>query len=506
MFKFTKDSSLNLIYTVAILFVIFISAFTLGQFRQTDTESETVPMHVSSESHALSQTASQPQTPSEALSANQPSTSNRSPTDVHADISFSLETAIANGQLVFIGVGGNIDGIVNPDLHVAPGDTVQINLINGDGAQHDLAIPEYDVKTDFINAQGASSVLTFRAEEEGTFEYLCTVPGHKAAGMFGQLIVGDVSEEENTAPSISRDPADLPAPLTHREPVTHDLDISTIELEGHLADGTSYRYWTFDGQVPGPFLRVRVGDDVNVTLRNDPSSTFIHSIDFHAVTGPGGGAAVTQTSPGQETRFSFKALNPGLYVYHCATPSVAHHISSGMYGLILVEPEEGLAEVDHEFYVMQGELYTLDNFGKRGLQEFDFDKMLDERAEYLVFNGATDALTTQFPMNAQVGERVRIFFGVGGPNYTSSLHMIGEIFDRVHPEGATNLTFENVQTTLVPAGGATMVEFDLEVPGRYILVDHSLSRLERGLVGFLYANGEANPDVFEGVVQENSGH
>jgi nitrite reductase (NO-forming) len=287
--------------------------------------------------------------------------------------------------------------------------------------------------------------------------------------------------------------------------MTIDLELYTTEHLGHLANGTSYTFWTFNDTVPGPFILVRVGDTVNVSLTNDENSRYAHSVDFHAVTGPGGGATVTQTPPGETTRFTFKALNPGLYVYHCATASVAHHITQGMYGLILVEPEGGLSEVDHEFYVMQGELYTIERYGTRGELSFDIEKMMDERAEYLFFNGAVDALTTQYPLQAEVGDTIRIFFGVGGPNYISSFHVIGEIFDRVHMEGGT-LINENVQTTLVPAGGATIVEMTLEVPGRMMLVDHALSRAERGLAGYLEVSGEPAPEIFHGIESEGHGH
>jgi nitrite reductase (NO-forming) len=206
---------------------------------------------------------------------------------------------------------------------------------------------------------------------------------------------------------------------------------------------------------------------------------------------------VTQVAPGETRSFTFTALNPGLYVYHCATPMVAHHISNGMYGLILVEPEGGLAPVDREFYVMQGELYTAKKHGSHGLQEFSLEKLLDEKPEHLMFNGSMDALTGTYSMEANVGETVRIYFGVGGPNLTSSFHVIGEIFDRVYELASlTSPPLKDVQTTLVPPGGAAMVEFRVDYPGRYILVDHALSRLEKGLAGFLVVKGEADPKVF----------
>ena len=445
----------------------------------------------------FSTTISQSQTPSQ------------SPADVIADTEYTLTTGLADGKMAFIGVGGDIDGIVNPHLKANPGDTIKLTLINGDGVQHDWALEDLGYKTDAVNEQGAASVTVFRIEESGTYTYYCTVPGHKQAGMVGELSIGEITTETPATPqrSIVRDPTDLPAAPTHREPVTHDITLVSQEIEAKLADGVSYKFWTFNGSIPGPFLRIKQGDTVNLTLENAPDSTMIHSVDFHAVTGPGGGATVTQTKPGDHTSFSFKALNPGLYVYHCATPMVAHHITNGMYGLILVEPEEGLPPVDKEFYVMQGELYTEQDFGQKGPAEFNVNKLLDEDPEYFVFNGAVGGLTDEHPLHANTGETVRIYFGVGGPNFTSSFHVIGEIFDRVYQQASvTTPPSTNIQTTTVAPGGATIVEFKLDVPGRYILVDHALSRLERGLVGFLYADGDDTPDIFQGTLTEGSGH
>jgi nitrite reductase (NO-forming) len=311
------------------------------------------------------------------------------------------------------------------------------------------------------------------------------------------------------AVSVVRNPADLPGPLGDRDAQTVRIDLTAVEVDGVLADGTTFRYMTFNGQVPGPFMRVRVGDTVELHFKNDPSSLLPHSIDLHSVTGPGGGAVYTQNLPGVESAFSFKALQPGLYVYHCATTSIPHHISSGMYGLILVEPEGGLPPVDHEFYVMQGEVYTAQPFGTKGHLDFSAEQMLDEQPEYFIFNGAAGALTTdENAMQAEVGDTVRIYFGVGGPNFTSSLHMIGEIFDRVYDQASlTAPPLTDVQTTLVPPGGATVVEFTVDVPGRYILVDHALSRLERGLVGFMNVTGEDHPEIFHSDAEANmAGH
>ncbi len=448
-------------------------------------------------------------------------------------VAYTLETGMADGKMVFVGKGGEIDGKTNPDLKANVGDTISLTLISGDGVAHNFYLDELNVKSADVSGQGSSISVEFAIDKEGTFAYYCNIPGHRQIGMEGKLIAGSgvnsadganqqVSSNggaqspavapagvvDANAVDITRDPTDLPAPLAQRGPEKVVLNLETVEIAGMLADGTSYKYWTFDGKIPGPFLRVRVGDTVEVHLKNLPDSLMAHSIDLHAVTGPGGGAVATQTKPGGETMFTFKALNVGLYVYHCATPMVAQHISNGMYGMILVEPVGGLPKVDHEFYVMQGELYTAQPFGTTGDLAADTTKLLDEHPEYFVFNGASMALASEAHMlHVKTGETVRIFFGVGGPNFTSSFHVIGEIFDRVFDQASlTSKPLTDVQTTMVPPGGATMVEFKVEVPGRYILVDHALSRLQRGLAGFLMVDGEANPSVFDGTITAGSGH
>jgi nitrite reductase (NO-forming) len=257
---------------------------------------------------------------------------------------------------------------------------------------------------------------------------------------------------------------------------------------------------------------VRTGDTVRIRLSNARSSLNMHSIDLHAVTGPGGGAAVTQIMPGEEGAFEWKALNPGLYVYHCATPHVPVHIANGMYGLILVEPEGGLPRVDREYYVMQGEFYTRGRTMAPGLQAFDPEKTRDERPEYVVFNGRMGALLDAGALTAKTGETVRLFVGNGGPNLIASFHVIGEIFDRVYPEAAVGGEMKrNVQTTLIPAGGAAIVEMKLEVPGRFLVVDHSISRaMDKGALGAIVVTGDARPDLFRAltpdIARRASGH
>jgi nitrite reductase (NO-forming) len=427
----------------------------------------------------------------------------------HSATIFTLRTGIAEGRMVYLGVGGDIDGQVNPTLMVHEGELVQINLINGEGAEHDIVLDQYPARSSVVVGINASSTISFLANKVGEFAYWCSLPGHRAAGMEGliQVMPGTRAAMESSAADIVRDPADLPEPLGIRPPKVVRVDLETVELTGQLDNGATYVYWTFNGKVPGPFVRVRVGDTVEVSLKNPEDSVMPHSVDFHAATGPGGGADFTQTAPGEETLVTFKALKPGIYVYHCATPSVAHHISSGMYGLILVEPEGGLPQVDREFYVMQGELYTVESFGSKGELEMDYDKMISENPEYFLFNGAVGALTDSHPLYANAGETVRIFFGVGGPNFTSSFHVIGEIFDSVYPLGSvTSPPLTNVQTVGVPPGGATIVDFKIDRAGHYVLVDHALSRAERGLAGYLIVDGPENDEFMHAGTAEEMHH
>jgi nitrite reductase (NO-forming) len=279
-----------------------------------------------------------------------------------------------------------------------------------------------------------------------------------------------------------------------------------IEEESEIDNGVTYVFWTFGGTVPGSFIRTRVGDEIEFHLKNHPDNKLPHNIDLHAVTGPGGGAASSFVAPGHEVTFSFKVINEGLYVYHCATAPVGMHVANGMYGLILVEPEGGLPPVDKEYYIMQGDFYTKGENGQTGLQPFDMKKAIKEQADYVVFNGKVGALTGDGVITANVGETVRLYLGNGGPNLVSSFHVIGEIFDKVYIEGGS-LINSNVQTTLIPAGGSAIVEFKMDVPGEYILVDHSIFRaFNKGAIGILSAAVEENKKIYSGKQQEGIYH
>jgi nitrite reductase (NO-forming) len=315
--------------------------------------------------------------------------------------------------------------------------------------------------------------------------------GGSAGGELGPPVGAPIVAELTPPPHV-------PAPIHRDHPARVIVELEVREVEKEISEGVTYTFWTFGGTVPGRFIRVRRGDTVEFHLRNHPDNKMPHNIDLHAVTGPGGGATSSFTAPGHESQFTFKALNQGLYVYHCATAPVGMHVANGMYGLILVEPPEGLPPVDREYYVMQGDFYTVGKYREKGLQPFDMQKAIEENATYVLFNGSEGALVGDNALPVKAGERVRLFVGNGGPNLISSFHLIGEIFDKVFYEGGTHYQ-ENVQTTLIPAGGSAIVEFELEVPGTYVLVDHSIFRaFNKGALGMIKVDGADNKAVYTG--------
>ena len=241
-----------------------------------------------------------------------------------------------------------------------------------------------------------------------------------------------------------------------------------------------------------------MGDTVEIHLKNHADSKFPHNMDLHAVNGPGGGAGSNLAVPGKEGMFAFKALNPGLYIYHCASPvpNIPAHIANGMYGLILVDPAGGLSPVDHEYAVFQSEFFTMPS-AEKGIMELSMEKGLAEHPDHVVFNGKAGALMGDGQLQAKAGDTIRLYIGNIGPNSTSSFHIIGEIFDKVYVEGAIDGTInENVQTTLIPSAGAVIVEFKVDVPGAYLLVDHSIFRVAKGAVGILSVEGNDNLSIF----------
>ena len=298
--------------------------------------------------------------------------------------------------------------------------------------------------------------------------------------------------------AVLTSPPNVPPPIHRDHAAKVIVELEVVEKEMPMSEGVTYTFWTFGGTVPGSFIRIRQGDTVEFHLRNNPNNKMPHNIDLHGVTGPGGGAASSFTAPGHESQFTFKALNQGVYVYHCATAPVGMHVGNGMYGLILIQPPEGLPVVDHEYYVMQGDFYTTGKYREKGHQPFDMERAIDERPTYVVFNGAEGSLTGDKALIAKTHESVRMFVGNGGPNLVSSFHVIGEIFDKVRYEGGTHEQ-ENVQTTLIPSGGAVTVEFHTEVPGSYVLVDHSIFRaFNKGALAIMKVDGPEDKSIYSG--------
>ncbi|MFB6165729.1 MAG: copper-containing nitrite reductase [Haloarculaceae archaeon] len=300
---------------------------------------------------------------------------------------------------------------------------------------------------------------------------------------------------------VAADPTDIPDPVDWSRPKHHDVTLEVKEVTAEIEPGVTFDFMTFDGQVPGPMIRVRRGDTVSFTLKNLPENVRSHNVDMHAIYGTGGGNVATTAAPGEQASERFKAEYPGAFIYHCAIPNLDMHISAGMFGIILVEPEEGLPEVDREFYLGQHEVYTDKGAGEKGHHNFDMQGMLDENPTYVLFNGEKYPFTPDRygPMKAREGETVRVFMVTGGPNLTSSFHPIGNVFTTAYPQGALASTpMKYVQTQSVPPGSTFVGEMDLPVTERIKLVDHSLTRVARkGLLAEIDVEGKKRPDVFD---------
>ncbi|POR31804.1 Copper-containing nitrite reductase [Tolypocladium paradoxum] len=290
----------------------------------------------------------------------------------------------------------------------------------------------------------------------------------------------------------------VPPTITRRHPILLRVPLTTATKLAQVTNQHKYEQWAFNGTVPGPFIRARAGDVVELALTNRDATGNRHNVDSHAFTGPGGGAAVTTAEEGEARTARFRLLCPGLYVYHCATAPVPVHIANGMYGLMYRRP----APMDREYYVMQSEVYheppeVLADGRPSPTVAFSYPGGLREEPGAVVFNG-TEALTRDRPLKARAGESVRIFFGNVGPNLTSSFHVIGSHFRRVYRDGdVLSPPGRFVGTVSVPPGGATIVDMKMVVPGTYTLVDHAIFRLDKGAVGFLNVSGEARPDVYQ---------
>lgn len=410
------------------------------------------------------------------------------------DLTFTFNPKFVEG---FVAVGGNSDGESNPDINAKVGDTITIILISVEEVAHDITIDEFGVKSPLVASAGdfeKETTVTFTIDQGGEFAYYCSVAGHRAT-MEGRIIVGLAIEPEAAKPvdvaSIMRDPADVGTPVSPRATTTTvEYTLVAKEVVANIEDDVTFSYWTYNSTTPGPIMRVMLGDTVIINLDNDISSNQEHSIDLHAVTGPGGGAGVNNGNgtavggpngtlralPGARSTLKFVAHHEGSFVYHCASPHIPTHISKGMFGAIIVEPVGGLTPVENEFYIGQNEVYTKFKSGTPGHNIFDDSALYDEEPNYVLFNGKYHGLTGDNAMQVNQSDDVRIFFAVGGPNLISSFHMIGEIWDRVYYE-TWDTPMLNAETVLVAPGSVLMVELTMEVVGSYLLVDHALSRV-----------------------------
>jgi len=321
------------------------------------------------------------------------------------------------------------------------------------------------------------------------------------------------ADPETPAVIVAKDPLELPPPITRTAPATVEVALVAKEVTAQLDDGTKATVWTFNGTVPGPLIRVRQGDDVVVKLTNDPSSIEPHSIDLHAVIGPGGGDVVTEVMPGETAELRFRASTSGAFLYHCAAEGMPwEHLAHGMYGAILVEPEAGLPAVDREVYVAESEWYLKNRYSKSagggGDDDDDDDAaqgdngpldvlVLDEdaaRAEqptFFTLNGHVKALRSAALFGERIrvdqGQSVRIIFANAGPNLPSAFHVMGGILDRVWT-GPLDTPLISQQTVLVPPGAAVMVELAMPVPGSYPIMDHALYHAAGGAMGTLHVD------------------
>lgn len=343
-------------------------------------------------------------------------------------------------------------------------------------------------RRNFLKGAGATGVAAFAGCQAPTAEQI-----NKTETQMNQ-------QGKPTVDRIAADPTDIPDPISRNHSETVEVELVAEEVTAEIEDGVTFNYLTFNGQVPGPMVRVRQGDTINLTFKNASENDMPHNVDFHACHGTGGGAEATTIPPGETADLQFKATYPGAFIYHCAVPTMDMHISAGMFGLILVEPKDGLPEVDHEFYIGQHEIYTDKDTGEKGHHNFNYDAMKKEEPTYVLMNGEKYALTpdNRGAMEVEKGDTARVFFVEGGPNLMSSFHPIGNVWETLYPRGSLMSDPQKyVETTPVAPGSATVAEMEFPVPGSFKLVDHALSRVaNKGCMAIISASGSPEPEIF----------
>jgi nitrite reductase (NO-forming) len=397
------------------------------------------------------------------------------------------------------------------DFVATPG-TYHGVLINDGAVEHDITFEGGDP---IVAGAGESVEFEFTVPEEGV-RYWCSIPGHEDAGMVGFVGTGSAAvaappaEDSHAAsaatPAVEANPD--AAPYTLRDPrppargegegvtlvpggAADGGDLIEVELviEEKLmtvADGFEQLVWTFGGEVPGPVLRTRVGDTVRVHLVNPPEASVSHSIDFHA-SQVSMEDEMASIAPGEELIYEFTTDYAGVWMYHCGTAPVLHHIANGMFGMVITEPEAGLPPVSDEFFFVQHEWYL----GPQGEPaSLTAANQAAPAPDFQMFNGVASQYADN-PIDVTTGENVRLFVLNAGPSIDTSFHVVGTIFHDVIKEGvhlaAGNEGNWGAQAVdLSPAQGA-MIEMKTAEDGTYAFVNHAFNFPGRGAIGLFTA-------------------
>ncbi|HEX2756028.1 MAG TPA: multicopper oxidase domain-containing protein [Candidatus Limnocylindrales bacterium] len=380
---------------------------------------------------------------------------------------------------------------------VAAAGSYPVTFHNTGSTLHDLTFAD---GTKLSADPGATVKGTVNVPASG-LGFLCSIPGHAAAGMAGTIALAGAAPAPaaSGAPAAAgaalADPAapayvlrDAAAPALLAGTV-HDVDLPIVEKDITVAKGFVVHAWTFGGSVPGPTIRVHLGDTVRVHLTNN--GTMSHSIDFHA-SQTAMNHQMVEIKPGATFTYTFTADYAGVWMYHCGTAPALHHIANGMFGMVIVEPKGGLPKVDEEIALVQSEWYL----GEQK-QPADYTKAnaAAPAPDFVVFNGIANQYKDN-PIVVTTKGRVRVFVLDAGPNIDSSFHVVGTIFDTVIKEGVI-LAKGNAQgwgsqaVDLSPAQGA-IIEFSPREDGMYPLVTHAFNFVGKGAIGIFMA-GDGDP-------------
>lgn len=401
------------------------------------------------------------------------------------------------------------------ELTVEPG-AYTGRLVNDGSIAHDIV---FEGGEPIVAAPGETVEFEVTVPEGG-LEFLCSIPGHSDAGMTGAIrtpgsaataaagagaTMGDAGEEIAADPDAP--PYELHDPTVPARgqgngvtlvPGGADDGGDLIEVEMvveeklmTVAEGYQQLVWTFNGTIPGPVIRTEVGDTVRVHLVNPAEATVSHSVDFHA-SQVAWNDEMRSIAPGEDLVYEFTTDYAGVWMYHCGTDPVLHHIANGMFGMVIVEPEGGLPPIDHEYFLVQNEWYL----GPQGeVSSFAKANQAAPEPDFVMFNGVAFQYLDH-PIEVPTGADVRLYVLDVGPSIDSSFHIVGTIFHDVIKEGM-HLTARNdgnwgsQAVDLAPAQGA-IIELRTAEDGLYPIVTHAFNLPGRGALGLLQA-GDGEP-------------